>query len=608
MLTALALTVATALAMPPPAALPQAQPQPACDSGHVQAMAFPLTTRIPHPSIDAHCFVPGPAERSAVESLRNYRCVRLGNLQLPGANTVDLQMTRIDDVEPRFISLDGATVGAPGSPRPTDMSLWSGNLVGVTGSRACIAFSAVGIWGWIRSQDHLYHLASFPAAGRWDDFRVLLIDDLDRNSLNGSRCGDLIPEPPTRSPDFNTCLTGLAAPSFQYECPDPGIDHLRLCRSAIETDWQFYSRFGDVRAAEVYARFVFGAVAQALRLDVRVVCELDYLGFWTTPADPWTQPDLTTGQTAGPCCVDVFYEFQHRWGTQDLITAGPRFNLGPGLDLAPVDADLYHLMSGTQMGCAVGTKGVGHVQNGFSISTGMGAVNFDNPAEPRESPFFQIYGAGHEIGHSFGVGHTHNFKIDVNGTPANRSDDVPIDDCARDAGGGAPNCGGVGFGTSSLMSYCLGCPGTIANIRIRYHPEVARCMRDYTAALPNYEDVHSVQDLGGAHAPWPHNPPRLLYAGESPGVDRLTLVGSDNPVAPSANVLFLGAHAAHIVTPDFTLVPSLDIALAAVPPDMPLDIVLPRGFPDGVMLHFQQAFLVQGAVWTSNAIALEVIR
>ena len=63
------------------------------------------------------------------------------------------------------------------------------------------------------------------------------------------------------------------------------------------------------------------------------------------------------------------------------------------------------------------------------------------------------------------------------------------------------------------------------------------------------------------------------------------------------------------VLPGFTLVPTLDVMLIGVAPALPIDIALPDGFPNGLMLYFQQAFVVNGTeVHTSNAIALEIVR
>ncbi len=594
----------------PAVASPQVAPEPWCFPGYHVAMAFPLQTKVQHPTLAAHCFLPNAADRARVQLLQNHRCVRLQGLAIPGGGVIDLELTRIDDVAPRFVSLNGAPPGTPGAPLPTTMSLWWGNIPGIVGSDACIAFSAVGVWGWIRTSNKLFHVSSFPVAGSWTNHRMLLVDDAIKNQLGGWQCGDLIVEPPTLPPVFSSCFSGLLPAPWSYQCPDPNVAQLRRCRAVVETDYQFFQRFGNLPAAEVYARFVLGTVAQALRLDVRVVVDLQYLGMWTTAADPWVAQDLPLGGTAGACCVDVFYEFQHKWGTQDLAFAGPRFNLGPGLGLAPVAADLFHLMSGVQMGCAVGARGVGTSHGGFSISTGMGAISYGNPNEPRASPFFQLYGAGHEIGHSFGVGHSHDFKIDVLGTPSNLADDVPIDNCGIDPSGGGISCAGVGFGQSTLMSYCIHCaPAGLGNIRMRYHPEMARCMRAQTIALPDYEGVHFVTDLGNASAPSPATPPTLGFGGYSSGMDTLTLVGSNHPPVYDANALIVGLFGGHAAVLGFTLVPTLDVLLFGVAPTLPIDIPLPDGFPNGLMLYFQQAFVVNGTeVFTSNAIALEVVR
>jgi hypothetical protein len=596
----LALGLAFALARP--SLDLQDPPQPICTSGYLQVLPFPLTTRQRLGQLDAECYTPGPTERAGVEQLRNYRCLLLQGLNLPGNGTVDLELTRIDDVAPKQLAIKSNFVPATGTHTevlgtPTDMSLWSGTIAGITGSRVCLGFSAYGTWGWVQTNAKLFQVASFPN-GSWAAHKVLVVDDEDKGLLGPWQCGNPIPEPSTLPPSFGSCLAGLRPAQWSSACSDPDINQLRLCRAAIETDWQYFSRFRDLRAAEVYARFVFGAVAQALRLDVRVVCRLDYLGIWINAADPWTKSDIVQGQTSGPCCVDVFYEFQHRWGTEDLGSVAPRFDLGPGLDLAPVDADLYHFMGGVQMGCAVGSRGIGTVNNGFSISTGMGAVNFANPNEPRESPYFQVYGAGHEIGHSFGVGHTHDFLVQGK----------PIDDCAVDPGGGRVNCGTTGFMRSTLMSYCIGCPGQLRNVRIDYHPEVARCMRNATAKLPDFEDVQFVTDLGFGWAPG-GAPPTLRYVGESSGIDTLSLAATNLPSAPFGAVLLAGLNANYLAVPPLTIVPAIDAVISVMDPAKPLNIPLPDGFPHGLMLYFQEFVVGRDfGYYLSNAIALEVIR
>ena len=546
-----------------------------------------------------------------MEALSGYRCVLLQNLQLPGDRLVDLLLSRIDDVRPATISLDGSPPHSPNNPLPTPMTSWSGSVAGITDSRACLTFSAVGVWGWIRTDQKLFQLASFPSSGQWTAFRTLLVDDVDKNNIAGSLCGDVIDEPPDLPPDYPGCLYGLNPATWQAGCPENRIDHLRLCTMAVETDYQLYQRFRDVAAAEVYARFVIGAVAQQLRIDARAVIRIDYLGIHTTPNDPWRKQDIANGQTSSPCCVEVIYEFQHEWGIEDWASRGARFNLGPGRGNAPIRADIYHMMSGAEMGCGVGAGKIGTGLEAFSLSSGMGALNFDNQnvirngvivSERMLSPFFQIYGAGHEIGHNFGAPHTHALRYLQNGNL------VAIDDCAQDPGGGPPDCSAMGFARATLMSYCHGCaPGFLRNIRVDYHEQIARCMRGYVANLPPFEDAHFVTDLGFASAPSGQSPPVLTFTGYAPGVDRLLLSSTNNPTH-DWRALVISLRGVYAQLPGFTVVPFLDVLWTAQSPTTPIDIPLPSGLPNGVVVYFQHFFAAGQAIYGSNALALEIIR
>ncbi len=619
MLATIAFTTLTALAAP------QEIPQPTCGAGYSQAMAFPLQTKLIHPSRKAHCYASDAADHTRIDELRNYRCITLQGLDLPGAGTVDLQLTRVNDVSPQTISLNGSEPGAPGNPSPTDMSLWFGDIQNLPDSRVCLAFSNVGVWGWVRTDQRLYQMVSFPKNGTWADFRVLFMDDVDKNYLAGSLCGDVINEPPDLPPDYGTCLAGLNPSGWTEQCADTVVDQLRLCTTALETDYQYYQRFNNVPAAEVYARFIIGAVAQQLRIDTRAVLEVNYLGIHTSAADPWLEQDIQPGQTSSPCCVDVVYEFQHSWGTDDLISKGARFNLGAGLGNAPVTADLYHMLSGAVMGCGVAVGKIGSGEDAFSLSTEMGPINYDNQnvfgaggvllGENARSMYFQIYGAGHEIGHNFGAPHSHAIRIDTNGTPGNLADDEGLDDCSKDPSGGARDCSTTSFMQNGLMSYCFSCgPDFLRNIRFDYHEEIAKCMRARTVNLPIYEDVHFVTDLGFSTAPDGATAPTLTFIGQDPGVDTITLATSNVPPHTWTS-LFISVNGGYTQfngpTKIVTIVPEIfsGIFLLWPPqaPGVPIDIALPDNYPDGKVIYLQHYFAIGNDLYGSNALALEVI-
>ncbi len=74
----------------PAVASPQVAPEPWCFPGYHVAMAFPLQTKVQHPTLAAHCFLPNAADRARVQLLQNHRCVRLQGLAIPGGGVIDL--------------------------------------------------------------------------------------------------------------------------------------------------------------------------------------------------------------------------------------------------------------------------------------------------------------------------------------------------------------------------------------------------------------------------------------------------------------------------------------------------------------------------------------
>jgi hypothetical protein len=166
----------------------------------------------------------------------------------------------------------------------------------------------------------------------------------------------------------------------------------------------------------------------------------------------------------------------------------------------------------------------------------------------------------------------------------------------------------MGFARGTLMSYCHGCaPGFLRNIRIKYHEQIARCMRENAINLPRFEDVHFVLDLGFASAPAGQTPPRLTFTGESPAMDRLQLSSTNFPTY-DLRALAISTRGSYFPLPGFTLVPSPDLWWPAQSAGMPMDLPLPVGLANGLVLYFQEFFTVGPEIYSSNALSLEIIR
>lgn len=96
--------------------------------------------------------------------------------------------------------------------------------------------------------------------------------------------------------------------------------------------WLSLSAADDLDAAQAYMLALLGGVNVRFREQVGVILAPRYIGFWTTPADPWLEPDREAS------CELVRREVCSQWDN----------------GAAPVRADLYDMLSGAQPrdGCA----------------------------------------------------------------------------------------------------------------------------------------------------------------------------------------------------------------------------------------------------------------
>lgn len=102
-------------------------------------------------------------------------------------------------------------------------------------------------------------------------------------------------------------------------------------------------------------------------------------------------------------------------------------------------------------------------------------------------------------------------------------------------------------------------------------------MRGYVANLPLLEDVQFVTDLGFASA-------------------------------PAGRALVISLRGVHAQLPGFTLEPFVDVLWTAQSPTTPIDIPLPTGLPNGVLVYFQHFFAAGQDNYGSNPLAFEIIR
>ncbi|MEM7517570.1 MAG: zinc-dependent metalloprotease, partial [Planctomycetota bacterium] len=213
------------------------------------------------------------------------------------------------------------------------------------------------------------------------------------------------------------------------------------CRLAIETDTQFFDKFGSVGDATTYVTELIAAVSDRYLTDVQTTFSIAYLGIYSSGTDPWSTPDVP-GNTS-----QMLNEFVAAWS--------PNTSAG-----WPASADLAHFLSGASIGGGRAYVGVICSQtSGFAVSGLNGNSNWATFPTQASWLNWDFVVVAHELGHNFNARHTHWYC-------------PPIDQCSSD------NCNSTQVcQTSTIMSYCHTCPGGLANIDLEFHPFIANEMR-----------------------------------------------------------------------------------------------------------------------------------
>ncbi len=239
-------------------------------------------------------------------------------------------------------------------------------------------------------------------------------------------------------------------------------------RVALETDHEYYQRFGNATAASEYALDLIAFASTIYEAELDTGLAVASLSLWTTSADPWTQSSSSCG----------FYQFGGYWNENHA--GDPR--------------TLAHFLSGKSTGGGIAWVGV-LCSGAFSVSglscPGMatsgsygGAYGFTGnisgsfePDDPQ--PVWDIIAVAHEIGHNFGSPHTHCYA-GYGGVSAH------VDQCATSSSSGCYPSGAItlpgpdsvtggspGQGNGTIMSYCHLLSGGYANIELGFglgHP------------------------------------------------------------------------------------------------------------------------------------------
>jgi hypothetical protein len=390
----------------------------------------------------------------ALAAIATRESLALRDVALPGGVRADLDLVRLPSPwrPDGVISIDGAL--APFDPSWLEgVSFWRGSVAGEPGSRVFLSLSSRSSLGWVRSARLPGGIAYLlpedidPVESGGADARLVLSEQLPSTGkdLPAEYCSGALPAPEESAGGSAASASPLpavrasSAPAASGLPPASGAFTAGSVRLAIETDYQFYQRFGNLSDANAYVTQMIAAIGAVYLDEVHTTLSIAYLGLHSTSNDGWSAPDGpgTPGQ--------LLDEFRAAWAP----------SLGGSW---PVSADVAHFISGASLGGGIAYIDVLCNQNfAFGVSSVSGNIDWDTFSGAPSGGNWDFIVVAHEIGHNFSALHTHDYC-------------PPVDRCQSSCSGGAICSSGT------LMSYCHLCAG-VAGVSLGFGALVANEMR-----------------------------------------------------------------------------------------------------------------------------------
>lgn len=197
---------------------------------------------------------------------------------------------------------------------------------------------------------------------------------------------------------------------------------------AIETDGEFFQLFGSSAAATAYIGDLFAYASTIYQREISSRLEVGYVSLHSggPAADPWNHTSTSQGLTS----------FGNYWKA----------------NRSGVKRALAHFLSGRKLGGGIAWLGsLCSNDYGYGYSANLtGAFKLSAPAL-----VWDLIVVAHEIGHTFGSPHTHDYQNILGEARA-------VDACFSNSTGQAGSLPGIGSlsggvpgaGTGTIMSYC----------------------------------------------------------------------------------------------------------------------------------------------------------
>jgi len=351
-----------------------------------------------------------------------------------------LELTRFDVWRPdAVVEVDGQRVLAPNT------AYFRGTVRGEEGSAVLISVRDSGeIQGLVQKSGRSW------LVGKGRNQRALHSRRTDDTELPPFECGN----------DDAFSLEeriGTTDPAPAALASGTVLDQPRVASLAIETDYEYFAKFGNTTTALDYMADLVGYADLTYSREIDTDMQIGFARLWTTGAanDPWT---VTSGTS------NALTEFRTYWNA----------------NMSSQNRTLAHMLSGKGLGGGIAWLTVlcdNYARRGSSYDYGLSASlggNFNWDGDQNHDPasvVWDIMVLQHEIGHNFNSPHTHH-SCNIGGSA------LPIDNCYAGCEAGAtvalPSCTSPtphytsGGGAGTIMSYCHQRSGSYGNMAMTF--------------------------------------------------------------------------------------------------------------------------------------------
>jgi cysteine-rich repeat protein len=388
-------------------------------------------------------------------------------LVLEGETDVsNLELKRHEVWRPNaVVMVDGRRVSPPAT------AFFKGKVVGDDGSVAMISIRENGeVQGLVQRRGKSW------LVGKGRSQKALKSKKTSSDELAPFECGnDDTFSVEERLGDLTDLGVQAGAPSAALDALGSStvLDSQYVASLAIDTDYEFYAKFGNTTAALDYIADLVGYADLTYSREINTDMQIGYSRLFTGGAasDPWTVGTCVDANGDGsadnsPCGTSgVLGQFRDHWNS----------------NMRNVDRTVAHLLSGKNLGGGIAYIGVLCQNYGsskgsthdYGVSASLGG-NFrwdGNQSHNPSNVVWDIVVLQHELGHNFNSPHSHDY-CDIGGSS------LPIDNCASGCRAGAaltvPSCSAptpfftTGGGAGTIMSYCHHRSGGYGNIAMTF--------------------------------------------------------------------------------------------------------------------------------------------